>query len=332
MSAISGISPSQDLASKFAEAIESKSVRFIKASIQNESIVHDESIPISGSFEEDLNILQEDHILHPDTPAYVFVKQDPPSPDWLAIFYVPDTAKVRDKMLYASTRASLLKSLGSTLFTDSIFATNKQDLTPSAYLAHQRHQAAPKPLSSREQEIADLRVAENAAASYEEAEQAIARLAQGDQYTIVILTIDPPSETLHLHSSEDIAITNLASSLPASEPCYALLAWPYTDNSVVKREIVFIYSCPSSSPIKNRMLYSSGSGGTYLSAKNIIIETSSDVTVASRKIETSDPSELDEAYLTQELGRSDSTAASESPVTSTAPKPFAKPRGPGRRK
>jgi twinfilin-like protein len=109
-------------------------------------------------------------------------------------------------MLYASTRASLVKSLGSALFTDSIFATDKHDLTPSAYLAHQRHQAAPKPLSSREQEIADLRVAENATASYEgsrsrashvgtgvglnwspEAEQAIASLAQGDQCTIVIL-------------------------------------------------------------------------------------------------------------------------------------------------
>lgn len=80
------------------------------------------------------------------------------------------------------------------------------------------------------------------------------------------------------------------------------------------------------------MLYSSGSGGTYLAAKNIISEASSVVTVASRKIETSDPSELDEAFLNQELGRSEAAGASESPVTSTAPKPFAKPRGPGRRK
>ncbi|TEB35923.1 hypothetical protein FA13DRAFT_1206175 [Coprinellus micaceus] len=41
------------------------------------------------------------------------------------------------------------------------------DLTADAYRAHQRHQAAPKPLSSREQELSDLRVAENTAATYE---------------------------------------------------------------------------------------------------------------------------------------------------------------------
>lgn len=69
-------------------------------------------------------------------------------------------------MLYASTRLSLLKSLGSSLFTDSIFATSKADFTPEAYDAHIRHTSAPNPLSAREQEIADLREAENEAASY----------------------------------------------------------------------------------------------------------------------------------------------------------------------
>jgi twinfilin-like protein len=66
-------------------------------------------------------------------------------------------------MLYASSRASLLKSLGSTLFSDSIFATSKADLTPEAYAAHRRHVAAPKPLSANEQEMADVRAAEREA-------------------------------------------------------------------------------------------------------------------------------------------------------------------------
>lgn len=71
-------------------------------------------------------------------------------------------------MLYASTRNGLTKSLGSTVFTDSLFATSKSDVTPDAYAAHKRHQTAPKPLSAREQEIADIRAAEReAGASYE---------------------------------------------------------------------------------------------------------------------------------------------------------------------
>lgn len=68
------------------------------------------------------------------------------------------------QMLYASTRASLLKSLGSTLFTDSIFATSTADLTSEAYASHKRHVAAPKPLSAREQEMADIRAAESGGA------------------------------------------------------------------------------------------------------------------------------------------------------------------------
>lgn len=287
-------------------------------------------------------------------------------------------------MLYASTRANLLKGLGSTLFTDSIFATTKNDLTPDAYQAHLRHQAAPKPLSSREQEIADLKIAENAAASYEgsrsrashvgtgvglnwtpEAEQAIAQLAEGDQSAIVILvrtsltlvwlhcthslhqTIDPTSESLLLKSASDCAIEQLPSALPSSEPCHALLAWTFTEASASKREIglscplcykielimkfvVFIYSCPSSSPIKHRMLYSSGSSGTHQTAKTLLTASSPSIVIASRKIETSDPKELDEAFLRLELGKTADGTTANAAVTN---KPFAKPRGPaGRRR
>ncbi|KAF6765086.1 hypothetical protein DFP72DRAFT_799218 [Ephemerocybe angulata] len=351
MSATSGINPSQDLATQFAQAVESKEVRFLKISIQNESLVLDRTVPISGSLEQDLNTLQDDEVLQPATPAYVLVKLDQPSTDWLAIFYVPEDAKVRDKMLYASTRTNLLKGLGSTVFTDSIFATSKNDITPDAYRAHQRHQAAPKPLSSREQEIADLKVAENAAAGYDgsrsrashvgtgvglnwtpKAEEAISNLAGGDQCCIVILSVDPASESVVLLSASDIAIEDLPSTLPSSEPSYALLAWTYAEASTRKREIVFIYSCPSSSPIKNRMIYSSGSSTTFQSAKTLLTSSSPAILIAPRKIETSDPKEVDEAFLKAELGRSEGGSNSEQSTNPAITKPFAKPRGPGRRR
>jgi twinfilin-like protein len=44
---------------------------------------------------------------------------------WLFLCYVPDHAKVRDKMLYASTRATLTKELGDYRFADSIYGTEK---------------------------------------------------------------------------------------------------------------------------------------------------------------------------------------------------------------
>lgn len=70
-------------------------------------------------------------------------------------------------MLYASTRNSLTKGLGSNLFTDTIFATSKDDLTPDAYAAHKRHIAAPQPMSAREKEMADVKAAERQSTTYE---------------------------------------------------------------------------------------------------------------------------------------------------------------------
>ncbi|KAF8969943.1 hypothetical protein BDZ97DRAFT_1957569 [Flammula alnicola] len=349
MSTLSGITVSSDLSSKFADAVQSKSTRFIKVSIQNESLVHDLSVQITGSLEEDLALLQHDDVLQDDSPAYILVKLDSPSSDWMTVFYVPDSAKVREKMLYASTRLSLLKSLGSTLFTDSIFATSKADLTAEAYASHLRHVAAPHPLSAREQEMADLRASESETATYEgsrarashvgtgvglnwseEVENAVAELGRGSESAIVIITINSQTETLALHAAEDVIIDSLGSSLPQSEPCYAFFAWQHSFEPNAGREIIFIYSCPSNSPIKHRMLYSSGSTTTYQAAKSILASLLPPVTLAVRKIETSDPKELDEAFLKAELGLSD---AKDGPVAAAdSPKAFARPKGPPRRR
>lgn len=40
-----------------------------------------------------------------------------------------------------------------------------------------------------------------------------------------------------LNSSKDIVIENLPDALPASEPCYAFLAWPHSHTAYPRREI-----------------------------------------------------------------------------------------------
>lgn len=104
-----------------------------------------------------------------------------------------------------------MKALGSATFVDSIFATSKDDLTPEAYAAHKRHIAAPQPLSSREQELADIRAAENNTLSHkgttartshvndsmgfpwsDEAETAIVNFSRADGCAVVILVSKGP--------------------------------------------------------------------------------------------------------------------------------------------
>lgn len=90
------------------------------------------------------------------------------------------------------------------------------------------------------------------------------------------------------------------------------------------------------------MIYSSGSRGVFQSAANLAKEiTSPNATLLSRKVETSEPKELDEHYLKQEVeslihdegketGGSTPASGTATPAVDSERK-FAKPRGPARR-
>jgi twinfilin-like protein len=62
-----------------------------------ESLIHDLSIDVEGTLQEDLQNLQSPDVLPDDSPGYILAKLDDPPSEWLAIYYVPDAAKVRDK-------------------------------------------------------------------------------------------------------------------------------------------------------------------------------------------------------------------------------------------
>lgn len=62
----------------------------------SELLVPDASIQSSGTFEQDLAQLND--VLDDDVPAYVLARLDSPASGWLAVSYVPDSAKVREKV------------------------------------------------------------------------------------------------------------------------------------------------------------------------------------------------------------------------------------------
>ncbi|OBZ69233.1 Twinfilin-1 [Grifola frondosa] len=337
MSAPTGIAVSHD-SSAFSDVVESKDTRFLKISIRNESLVPDESVPASGTFDQDLDKLAD--ILEDNVPAYILVRLDDP----------PQS----DKMLYAATRNTLTKSLGSAHFTDNLFATSKADLSAEAYARHKRHLAAPKPMSAREKEMEEVKAAEREAGGRlldgsqarknhigtrvglgwaEDVENAVKELGSEDGSRLVITAIDPASETLVLSSVAEIGVEGLATALPADEPSYAFFAWPHNITSSPRRDIVFIYSCPSSSPVKHRMLYSSACLSVFRFAQELLASVGGSA-LASRRIETSDPKELNESFLSSGLGLSSSATAGNvtgSSAEDTEKKAFARPKGPARR-
>ncbi|KAJ7074294.1 actin depolymerizing protein [Mycena amicta] len=329
MSAPSGIEVDDELRDTFSTAVETKQTRFIKVSIENEALVHKLSIPIRGSLQEDLLLLDSEDILQDNTPAYLLTKLDDPPAEWLVIYYVPDTAKVREK------------SLGSAVFSDSIFATSNQTSPQKRML----------PTANIEREMADVRAAERQAGGLsayqgsrartthigqtigmawaEDLQEAVKGLSEGDDSVLVVLTIDMASETLALHSSATIEADQVGSALPGDGACYAFFAWKHAPS---RRDIVFIYSCPSGSPVKQRMVYASGFNAVFMAGKTLLEGSLSPLNT--RKIETSVPAEINEAYLRSELDLNATTPGSGTQTPSAVPeenKPFARPRGPKRR-
>lgn len=215
---------------------------------------------------------------------------------------VPDGAKVREKMLYSSSKSRLLKALGEASFTDSLHATSPADLTPRGYKAHLDAAAAPHPLTERERALQEVKQAEFEA-SKEDAfrgtgggvrggagplsavmgvgaglewgdgvEEALTELAQegagpGDKRKLVGLHIDPKATTrLSLASLASVALDDVKASLPADGPQYTVYSYlPPGDGA--RPVVIFIYSCPPKSPIRTRMIYSSSVGSLIAKIK-----------------------------------------------------------------
>ena len=135
-----------------------------------------------------------------------------------------------------------------------------------------------------------------------------------------------------LRSSGLATVTHLAST-PRNRYAFSWSAVPLS-RSV---SLVFIYSCPSSSPIKYRMLYSAGSGTTQQRIQEWFASTALATHFSPRKIETSDPRELTEDYIVEELGLEGSDPEkvgrnNDPSGVNEVLKPFARPRGPPRRR
>lgn len=70
---------------------------------------------------------------------------------WFILFIQMKTKKkVKDKMLYASTRATVKRALGANFFSDELHGTVAADLSAAGYDAHKAHVNAAQPLTHAE--------------------------------------------------------------------------------------------------------------------------------------------------------------------------------------
>ncbi|KAI8049158.1 hypothetical protein BDF22DRAFT_746227 [Syncephalis plumigaleata] len=297
MSNQSGIQVSKELAERFAQAIADPCDRVIRVSIKNESLVEDGIRAVEKDWETDFSLI--DAFLEDRIPAYILYRLDSKNMagdyEWLFLCY--------------------------------------DELTLKGYKEHLRHLKAAAPLTEEEERMARLQISEaetgigtgsrrthvaGVAFPVEEAAQdALQRLVSSDhQDNCVILQLNVKGETIELDKAQTVAVSELANAIPNDVPRFTFYSYKKDDDDD-KEVIIFIYTCPSSSNIRERMLYSSVRGALLNTVKDMGI-------TVEKKMETDDVTELTAQELSSLFPVEKSTTAG------MRPNAFKKPPLPGR--
>jgi twinfilin-like protein len=155
---------SQELVSQFNDLLASDTHFGLLATISSEQLRPLQLLTPSSraSFASNVESLLQPHI-KPNEALYVILRRYSSAPALVAVTYVPDTAPVRQKMLFASTRLTLVRELGSEHFRETFFATTPEELTPAGFEKHDAHNALEAPLTEEERSLGDVKRAEQEA-------------------------------------------------------------------------------------------------------------------------------------------------------------------------
>jgi twinfilin len=235
-------------------------------------------------------------------------------------------------MLFASTRLTLTRELGSEHFGETIFCTMAHELNAEGWKAHEAHVDAEAPLTEEERGLVDIKEAEASevggtgrrGAGYGTGQDgrkmevgdgvvdALKGLGEGD---LVMLMIDQHEKIVLAGQNavvRGVQASQLAHHLDKTEPRYSFYGYGHSglDGGWAT---VFIYTCPTVTKIRDRMIYAS----SRRSAE--VLATEANITLA-KKIEATDPEEISAATLETEFAPKQEQKQA-----------FAKPKRPGRR-
>jgi len=319
---------SDQLENKFADARTSGGVRFIQVLIQGEQLIPGISQSLGDSLENDWKHLESQ--LQPKKPSYFLVRLDSQNDlgyEWLLVSYVPDGSPVKERMLYASTRDPLRKQLGKSYFRDTMHGSSSSEFTWEGYQEFLKRFMVAAPLTSSEVQIANevhAVVDHGTATQYVHsinfplsgaAKNALKEYANGDK-NFVQLTVDGEKETIELGSVNNSDIQALAGHLSKTEPRFTLFHYHHVHENESFESDIFIYSCPTASPVKLRMLYSS--------VKSVVAGAAEEAGITinrSGRLEINEPEELSVDDINNALHPKKEVKTS-----------FAKPMRPGRGK
>jgi len=331
MSHQTGITASEQLRS-FLARTKDGSVRLIQIGILDEKLVLEDERGPKGTWEEDYDKLLLP-LLKPKQPCYVLYRLDSINEqgyEWIYITYSPDHAPVRQKMLFAATRATLKSEFGGGQIKEELFGTTVEEVSLQGYKKNLVSKSAPAPLTMAEEELELIKRTEIKATSIDAKHQTLQGIAfpisqdamdkmlmlQNGQLSYVQLSIDLQQETIELASYDNIEVDRLISKIPTDHARYHFFVFKHTHEGDYMESIVFIYSMPGyKCSIKERMLYSS--------CKSPLVDVAEQdlgMEIA-KKVEIDDAKELTKEFLYEEIH----------PNKNVAKQKFGRPKGPAGR-
>lgn len=314
MSTQTGITANDKLREFFGKCREGHSrgkYRMLKVIISQEELTLDEAKETKGTWKNDWDELVLSAI-DDNEPCYLLYRLDEKDGDtfkWLMISWSPDTASVRNKMLYASTKATLKKEFGGGQIKDDLYGNMKEDITFRGYQKHVTSASAPGPMSREELEREEVKAQTNHEISVDSKHQTMSGLSfpmtaavrdaivnyKNQKTNYVQLSINISKEIIELEDQTSCDSKSLPSRVPEGAPRYHLFRFDHTHEGDYLKSTTFIYTMPGyNCSIKDRMLYAS--------SKNAVVEVlENDGIEIIKKIEVDSGSELTEEFLQDEL-------------------------------
>lgn len=296
MSASTAIPISPDLVDLF----NSGSNRYIIVRIDNELLVKSYAHPLGASLESDWKTISQNI---GDGAAYVLVRKAGPK-EWLSITYVPDGTKIKDKMVYAATKATLLSHLGYQNFSDELHANNQEELSWEHYQGTLKPSLCYSHAEEIRMEVNKLEDAERTFRSQKarplsgsggyhsvampfsaSAKSSMQEFANGTA-NFVELTINDAKTGVDATKTKTVDTSSANREMHTGEPRFYLLKY--------QGKTVLVYACPSKSPQRLRMVYST-------SKPSVIEQVESQGVRIAKSSEVSEPSEVTEQYIREAL-------------------------------
>lgn len=320
MSSQSGIIASQDLVDSFKQFTDGND-RFLLVRIDNETLVVHGTVPTAGSLVQDFESL---HQTLTDDQSLFIIARKPDSDQYAFISYVPDNSSVKDKMVYASTKNTVLRNLGLEYFDPILFADHPNEISGDGWQQIEAAETAAKPLTDEERSWEKVKADE----LYATKRQSLARqdsskginfdlgaslqstLADPSKLDDTLVVFGIQDEKLQLDTTYKLTdpATQLVSKLGTDAPSYNLVGY--------HGDFYFIYCCPSGSKVRDRMQYATERLSLTKSLEKLGYKLK-------ETVEIGDPDELDLSIFTSEPAATTASAAK--------PQRFSRPKGPRRR-